>query len=398
MSCLVRKNSFVSPNGNLMTIDIPIEAIEYRGNFAVSVIIPMHNAKKTIDTCLGSILQSIAYLEQTHTETIPIEVIIINDGSTDDSIQTIEAIQNKYPNCKDRLSIHTQAQQGPSAARNHGTRLAKNPWLLYIDTDVEIPVHCLARLQQLISTHTDIIGINALPNIHFDYGAWASTYTNHSLFFQLYHHGTMVNTCFTSLCLLHRNAWEYMHGWDESQYGRYVDDVQSRWSLPPRILQTKEISFIHHKHVHFWGLYKHRYNIGFHFIHSVWRHLGTKKTFSASKNSLHNIIIHARYPINCIIAFSSAVLFVLSFLPIQLLNFPICSGIILCVHVYTNFALAQFILEAEQTLHPHKILQTLLRTASIFFLAYIEGICMLLGMLWAIISLSTSFFHAPTKR
>ena len=120
----------------------------------------------------------------------------------------------------------------------------------------------LARLEK----NPDILRINGLPAECIPYQDWASNYVNLSLVFQLLQHGQRVNTCFTSLCLLKKTAWEKMGEWDEGQEGRYVDDVQTRWFLPKgSIFQDEEVRFIHHKKVTWKGLFRHRFNIGFHF-------------------------------------------------------------------------------------------------------------------------------------
>ena len=86
----------------------------------IAVIIPVYNNSFSIAKTLSSALQ------QTFTD---FEVIIINDGSTDQSLKIIK----KYTD--DRISIFTQENKGVSAARNLGIEKATAPYIAFLDAD-----------------------------------------------------------------------------------------------------------------------------------------------------------------------------------------------------------------------------------------------------------------------
>lgn len=88
----------------------------------VSVIVPLYNAEKYIGRCLGSLLA------QTFKN---IEVIIINDGSTDRS----KDIANEFCRQDSRISIFDFPNRGVSSARNEGIIRAKGEWILFVDAD-----------------------------------------------------------------------------------------------------------------------------------------------------------------------------------------------------------------------------------------------------------------------
>lgn len=86
----------------------------------VSVIIPAYNAKKTILRTLQSALN------QTYS---PIEIIVVNDGSTDTTLEVVRSIKDK------RIRVYSQSNKGPSAARNYGAKKAKGEYLSFLDAD-----------------------------------------------------------------------------------------------------------------------------------------------------------------------------------------------------------------------------------------------------------------------
>ena len=93
----------------------------------LSIIIPAYNAEKYINECIDSILRnSQKSLNQT-------EIIVINDGSTDHTLEKLE----KYKEYKN-IHIYTTKNQGVSAARNYGIKLAKGNWITFIDADDKI--------------------------------------------------------------------------------------------------------------------------------------------------------------------------------------------------------------------------------------------------------------------
>lgn len=91
----------------------------------ISVVIPVHNQQHEVQRCLASVLS------QSFTG---IEVLLIDDGSTDGTLA--QAMQLA---CTDaRLQVHSQANQGAGAARNHGLRLAKGQYVHFLDADDEL--------------------------------------------------------------------------------------------------------------------------------------------------------------------------------------------------------------------------------------------------------------------
>jgi len=88
----------------------------------VSVVIPLFNKEKYIERAIRSVLsQSFQNFE----------LIIINDGSTDESEKIVAGIQDA------RLILINQANKGPGSARNKGLKLAKSEYVAFLDADDE---------------------------------------------------------------------------------------------------------------------------------------------------------------------------------------------------------------------------------------------------------------------
>lgn len=93
---------------------------------AVSVIIPVYNAEVHIEKCVNSILNGSNELD--------IQIILVNDGSTDSSLEICEKLSNHYHN----IQILNQNNYGAGAARNSGMKLANAEYIGFVDADDEV--------------------------------------------------------------------------------------------------------------------------------------------------------------------------------------------------------------------------------------------------------------------
>mgnify|MGYP006361170599 CR=1 FL=1 len=113
----------------------------------LSIIIPVFNVEKYVGACIESLYkQGISEDE--------FEVILINDGSTDNSLSVIQEYENQYSN----ITIISQKNQGLSATRNYGIKLAKGEYLLFVDSDDLIVDNTLkVMLHIAIQNQVDIL-------------------------------------------------------------------------------------------------------------------------------------------------------------------------------------------------------------------------------------------------
>ncbi len=103
----------------------------------VSVIIPVFNEEKYILDCITSILKQTLK---------PKEIIIVNDGSTDDTLKITKKIKSK------NLKIYSLKHQGPALARNFGAKAANGDILVFLDGDMKFDKKYLENLVKPIQS------------------------------------------------------------------------------------------------------------------------------------------------------------------------------------------------------------------------------------------------------
>lgn len=91
-------------------------------NIVISIIIPVYNVEKYIEECLNSIIN------QTYKN---LEIIVIDDGSTDNSYQVCKHIANK----DNRIKLFKKTNSGVSDTRNYGIKKATGDYISFIDAD-----------------------------------------------------------------------------------------------------------------------------------------------------------------------------------------------------------------------------------------------------------------------
>ena len=112
----------------------------------VSVIIPIYNVAPYIKRCLDSIVA------QTFQD---FECILVDDCGTDNSVEIAQQYIDSYRGQIQFKLIHHEKNQGQSAARNTGIKVATGEWLFFLDSDDAIIPDCLAILLALQEKYTD---------------------------------------------------------------------------------------------------------------------------------------------------------------------------------------------------------------------------------------------------
>ena len=124
----------------------------------VSVIVPIHNAEKTLSRCVESILaQSYRNLE----------IILVNDGSSDGSLNICQS----FVDIDDRVVIIDKKRGGVSSARNSGLMAATGDFIQFVDADDTIQLNMTEKLvENIFETNADIVvcGYNRISGKSID--------------------------------------------------------------------------------------------------------------------------------------------------------------------------------------------------------------------------------------
>src|SRR5882672_3604168 len=108
----------------------------------VSTIIPVYNRAAMLCEAVASVLA------QTYR---PVEIIIIDDGSTDDTPATIAGLAAAHP----EIRTHRIANSGPGTAREEGRKLARGEFIQHLDSDDLLPPRRFELLVAALHAHPD---------------------------------------------------------------------------------------------------------------------------------------------------------------------------------------------------------------------------------------------------
>jgi glycosyltransferase involved in cell wall biosynthesis len=116
----------------------------------ISIVIPSCNQSEYLEDAIES-----AY-NQTLT---PCEILVIDDGSSDDSLEVARRYEFKeFPGVESPVRVISQVNKGLPSARNTGIMNAKGDYIMFLDADDMLKENCLARIhQEIVQTNGDII-------------------------------------------------------------------------------------------------------------------------------------------------------------------------------------------------------------------------------------------------
>ncbi len=159
----------------------------------VSIIVPVYNAEKYLVKCLDSLVN------QTYKNC---EIILINDGSIDNSLSIIKDYQKKYSNIK----LINQSNKGQGQARNVGMKTATGDYIMFVDSDDYVSESIVEELVNKIGDNDvivcDILKINNGKEFYFsNYSEFGENYINLMLshpgvFAKLYKRNVIENEIF----------------------------------------------------------------------------------------------------------------------------------------------------------------------------------------------------------
>lgn len=112
----------------------------------LSIIVPIYNVEKYLKKCIDSLINQIKNEED-------VEVLLIDDGSTDNSIEICDIYADKYS----YIQVYHKKNGGLSDARNFGIRKSSGDYLIFIDSDDYVDLKLVSEVKKNINKNPDII-------------------------------------------------------------------------------------------------------------------------------------------------------------------------------------------------------------------------------------------------
>lgn len=106
----------------------------------ISVVIPCYNVEKYIDECVESLVNQTFGIER-------MELIFVNDASTDSTLEKLAAWEQKYPDSIIVVTLVENSKQG--TARNIGMEYASGTYLGFVDSDDYVELDMFQRMHEL---------------------------------------------------------------------------------------------------------------------------------------------------------------------------------------------------------------------------------------------------------
>lgn len=113
-----------------------------------SVVIPAYNSEKTLRRAVESVIHQSRY-------DLIDEIIIVDDGSVDNTRNVVSRITDDYP--QNKIIYIFQENAGPSSARNKGIKVANSEWIALLDADDLWLPNKIARQHEIISSNDNIL-------------------------------------------------------------------------------------------------------------------------------------------------------------------------------------------------------------------------------------------------
>lgn len=113
--------------------------------YKLSIIVPVYNAEKQIERCIKSLLCQLSP---------EVEIVLINDGSTDGSKEIMEDYAKRYP---EKIHAYHTQNQGVAEARNTGIKKAQGKYISFVDADDYIEFDLVQTIEKYMDEDIDLI-------------------------------------------------------------------------------------------------------------------------------------------------------------------------------------------------------------------------------------------------
>jgi glycosyltransferase involved in cell wall biosynthesis len=205
----------------------------------ISVIVPVYNGERTLDRCLGALLNARAD---------DLEVIVVDDGSTDGTLALAEAWSYRDGRCR---VVHLSQNAGAAQAKNMGARQAGADLLLFTDADIVVSPEVIDVILEGLDDDR-VHGVVGLLGQYCSYGNFASQFKNLWMHYTYARQPREVGLFFTSVAAIRRELFLREGGFDDHYLGASItEDIEFGQRLRAkgyRLVLDKRAAVEHLKH------------------------------------------------------------------------------------------------------------------------------------------------------
>ena len=211
-------------------------------NATVSIVVPVYNGEAELARCLAGIGASVV---------APLEVIVVDDGSTDSS----RAVAQRFG----ARVLSTGGRSGPAKARNLGAREARGDVLFFLDADVVAQPDSVGRVAAAFGADPEL---DALIGSYDDDPAESDFLSQYKNLMHCYVHQTgqeQASTFWSGCGAIRRDVFLAYSGFDESYARPAIEDIELGYRLfqaNRRMMLDKQLRVKHLKRWTFWNLLK----------------------------------------------------------------------------------------------------------------------------------------------
>lgn len=128
-------------------------------NYTFSIIMPVYNTERFLEEAINSVINQTINFEE------KIQLILINDGSTDDSNKILQTYKEQYP---DNIILIEKTHRGQASARDLGLKLANAKYVNFMDSDDYLELDTLEKVEEYFNQEFDKTDIVTIPMNYVD--------------------------------------------------------------------------------------------------------------------------------------------------------------------------------------------------------------------------------------